>query len=419
MMKSDSENYFSENGSLNFEKNEIRIMLKKIKEFFALERNIVVFALSNVILLAGFFAYTNFLPKFYEALGASTVIVGLLFTLEGGIQQIAHLIGGYWSDRYGRKKIYLLSFLGALAFLIFYFTPSWIFLIPAVLLIGFTDGIGGTAGSTIVTESVHRKKRATGWSVLQSMGSFTVFAVAPLGGLLIERFGIILGFKIGLLVAMATSLIAFVFISVLLKETLKRKISKKANINLNDGINFLIRLPRKIKFYFLFASLLFFGNSLVQPFIIFYALDVVKITALEFGILVSIITGVSAASVVVGGKLSDMKGRKHVLLASVFLIVIETLIFLLSKNFTHLVIFAVISGLATIGFSSLIPYAADNVKTGARAKTLGLTNFVLMLSSTPAPLVGGWLYSLSPVIPFLALIAISTVTFLVGLKFLK
>jgi MFS family permease len=393
---------------------------KKIKDFFALERNIVVLAMSNVILLAGSFIYINFLPKFYEALGATTVIVGLLFTLENGIQQISHLIGGHWSDRYGRKKIYLLSFLiGATALLIFYFSSHWIFLIPAVLLLGFADGIGGTAGSTLITESVHKHKRAIGWSIVQSLGTFTAFVAAPFGGLLIEKFGLLPGFKLGLIIAITTTVIAFIFLGLFLKETLKRKVSQRVKINLKSGINFFVKLPNKIKSYFLFAGLLFFGLSLVQPYFVFYALDIIKINAFEFGILMAIITGVSTIFLVVGGKISDIHSRKYVLLTSVFLIVFAVIVFLLSKSFAHLIFFAILEGIATIGYSSLIPYAADHVNPKIRAKTLGLTNFVMMSSSTLAPLLGGWLYSLTPSFPFLALIGVDIITFFVGWKVLS
>jgi MFS family permease len=398
---------------------------RKIKEFFPFEINIVVFAISNVIYLTGFFAYTNFLPKFYEALGASTVIIGLLFTLENGAQQFFHLIGGYWSDRYGRKKIYLVSCLvSIMPLLIFYFAPSWVFLIPAILLVAFSDGVGGTAGSTIIMESVHKRKRATGWSLVQSAGTFAALVAAPFGGFVIDKFGIIPGFRFGLLIALVASVIDIIFMGLFLRETLKRKIkiAKKASVGLMSGIrqmlNFLSKIPHKIKSYFLFVGLLFFGMSLIQPFLIFYALDVIGIGAFEFGVLMAVMTGVSTASSIIGGKISDTKGRKRVLLAGVLMTVLSTLIFLFSKNFAQLILAAVLDGIATMGFSSIIPYVADHVKAGVRAKTLGLTNFILALSSAPAPLIGGWLYALSPSLPFIALVGVGGFTFFVGWKVL-
>lgn len=98
--------------------------LKKIRNFFALERNVIVICVSNIILFSGFSLWNNFLPKFFGALGASAIIVGFLFSLESGLQTFFHILGGYFSDRYGRKRIFVLStVLSAVALLVYYVSP--------------------------------------------------------------------------------------------------------------------------------------------------------------------------------------------------------------------------------------------------------------------------------------------------------
>ena len=156
----------------------------------------------------------------------------------------------------------------------------------------------------------------------------------------------------------------------------------------------------------------------MKIYFVLYLLNVVKISSFEFGMLKAVLNASSVLFLFVGGKLSDAYGRKSVMLISVLLEAVAKCILLLSNNFAQLIIFAFLEGISYIGYASIIPYAADRAPSKIRAKTLGMLNFILMVSSAPSPLVGGWLYSLSPAFPFLAFIILNIIIFVMGSKLL-
>lgn len=94
---------------------------------------------------------------------------------------------------------------------------------PALLINSAADGISGTAGSTLLIESTPKNKRATGWSVVQATATIVAIVATPIGGLIIESQGFINGFKISLLVSIATYLLSAAVLNTFLKETLKKK----------------------------------------------------------------------------------------------------------------------------------------------------------------------------------------------------
>lgn len=102
-------------------------MLEHLREQFS-------FARGNVLILMSMWMVTDFaflLPDTYyslyvEALGASAFILGAIVAASGFARAFLQLAGGYWADKYGRKKLVVTMSLGkALVFLIFAFAPSW------------------------------------------------------------------------------------------------------------------------------------------------------------------------------------------------------------------------------------------------------------------------------------------------------
>jgi MFS family permease len=392
--------------------------VKNVKNFFALERNIVVFSLSNIILLAGIYLWSNFLPKYFETLGASAVVIGLLFSIESGLQSIFHIFGGYLSDSYGRKRIYMLSLaLGAAAIFAYYISPVWIFILPALVLHSASDGIGGTAASTIVTESTPKNKRATGWAVVQSLSMLIILLVAPVGGFIIDSMGFLPGFRMSLLISIVASVVSMIFIEAFLVETMK-KARAKLKLGFRSSLLFFKNLPRRMKLFLLFMCIFFFISSLVSPFQSLYILDVAKLDALQFGFLVTIGMFGSMIFSVVGGKLSDKYGRRKVILLTVALYSATSFMFIAAQGFSQFVLVYLASSACALGFPSIIPYITDNTKKD-RSKMIGLANALLILGSAPAPFVGGILFGISPQLPFIVMGVLMIFTFALGLKFMK
>jgi MFS family permease len=70
-------------------------------------------------------------PMFISALGGGGVVIGLIGGLGESISSLLKILAGYWSDRSGRRLIFVFSgyTLSALAKLLFPVATSWSYLL--------------------------------------------------------------------------------------------------------------------------------------------------------------------------------------------------------------------------------------------------------------------------------------------------
>jgi len=397
------------------------ISKKGIKDFFALERNIIAITLANA-LWASVVLFKGFLPKFYSSLGASVFVVGLLFSLTDLFYALASFIGGHLSDAHGRKYILVrTAIITNLMFLGFFFAPDWVFLIPFIIFANLSAGIEDASAQTLIAESLPRKKRATGLASIMLAATLVSTFLVPLGAYLVQSYGIIQGVKSGILISFVIGLMGTIIFIFLGKETIKRKITNRAwpTLNLSNLKSFFLKLPGSVKGILFFVALLFFGNSLLAPYWIFYSLDIIKISAFEFGILMSVQFITVSLFMFIGAKLSDKYGRKKILLVSVLVSSLIPLLFIFSTNFLQLVIVYVISSIGTLGSATIFAYIAENIHSKNRAKAMGITNGIMTLVAIPAPFIGSILYTFFPQYPFILSSALLLIDLVIGIKFLK
>jgi MFS family permease len=396
------------------------ISKKKIKEFFALEKNIIAITLANM-LWASVVLFKGFLPKFYSSLGASVFVVGLLFSLTDLFYALASFIGGHLSDAYGRKYILVRAAIFTnLMFLGFFFAPNWIFLIPFIIFANLSTGIEDASAQTLIAESLPRKKRATGLASIMLAATLVSAFLAPAGAYLVQSYGTIGGVKLSILISFILGLIGTVIFAFLGKETMIRKIKKQTlTFNFNNFKTFFHKLPKGVRGMLFFVAFLYFSTSLLTPYWIFYALDIIKISAFQFGILMSIQFVTVSFFMFVGAKLSDKYSRKKILLVSVLVSSLIPLLFIFSASFSQLIIVYIISSVGTLGSATIFAYVAENIHSKERSKALGITNGIMTLVGIPAPFIGSILYTIFPQYPFIFSAALLLVDLVIGIKFLK
>jgi MFS family permease len=393
---------------------------KKLKDFFALKRNIVVFIIANIF-WATIILYKNFLPKFYESLGADIFIVGVLFSLSDLFYGLASFIGGHLGDAYGRKHIFVrAAFLGSFFLLGYYFAPNWLFLLPFLVLRNFTFGIEDAPAQTLISESLPKKQRATGLGSIYLSATIAAIVLAPLGALLVQNYGALEGVRLGVLISFVFCLFGNAIFLFYGREIFKRKSSKvKFNFSISNAIDFLKKLPSPVKAMLIFISLLYFSGALILPYWIFYALDIIKIDSLQFGLLTGFQAALVAVFMFLGAKLSDRHGRKKILLASCIISLVALIMFVFSRNFIDLLIVYALGGISTIGSATVFPYITENTDPKIRSKSIGMLNGFMTLASIPAPFVGSLLYAVMPQYPFLFSGIILLAGLIIGAKFLK
>jgi len=108
----------------------------KVVDYLSLERNVALASAAVFILGLGEELWKKFLPKYLEALGASTGVIGLFGTAEDFFDAIYQYPGGWMADRFGRRRAFLVFVvLASAGYLVYLLSPSWPFVFLGLALV--------------------------------------------------------------------------------------------------------------------------------------------------------------------------------------------------------------------------------------------------------------------------------------------
>src|SRR6185503_16133836 len=172
-------------------------------DYLALERNVTIASAAVFLLGFGEELWKKFLPKYLEAFGASTPVIGLFGTAEHFLDACYQYPGGFVADRFGRRRAFLIFItLASLGYLVYLFSTSWPFLFLGLALVMAWQSMASPAIFAVIGDSLPRERRAMGFT-LQSILKRVPIVIAPIvGGALIASMGLRNGVHAGLLITL-------------------------------------------------------------------------------------------------------------------------------------------------------------------------------------------------------------------------
>jgi MFS family permease len=365
----------------------------RVANFLSLERNVTIS--SAAILLIGFGEelWTTFLPKYLEALGATAPIVGLFGTGQDFFDAVYQYPGGWLSDRYGRRRAFLIFIaLASSGYFVYLFSRSWPVVFVGLALSLAWSSMASPAIFAVIGDSLPRERRAMGFT-LQSILKRIPTVIAPvLGGALIASRGVLSGVHIGLVV---TLVLAAVTALLVLRINIPVKRAEAINIH---GIwkSFHGALKRLL----ISDVIIRMCEGMTGVFAILYVTNVQHFSVARYGTLIAIQKTTSILVYIPAGKIADRVGRKPFVIATFLCFALFPLAVVTASSFALLVVAFIIGGLREIGEPSrkamIVDFARDNV----RARSVGLYYLIRGLSITPAAAIGGLLWKIAPQTPF-------------------
>jgi MFS family permease len=365
-----------------------------VKDYLSLERNVSIASASVFLLGFGEELWKKFIPKYLEALGASTPFIGLFGTATDFLDAVYQYPGGWISDRLGRRQSFLIFItLAGFGYLIFLLSPSWPFLFIALAFTMAWQSMASPAIFAVIGDSLPRERRAMGFT-LQSILKRVPIVIAPIiGGMLIASWGIVKGVHTGLVIALVLAAVTLLLVTKINVTIEPAKITNMRGV----WRSFHIALKRLLVSDIIIRTC----EGMTEVLTILYVTNIKGISIAWYSTLIAIQMITSIVIYLPAGKIADRIGRKPFVIATFLSFALFPLAVMLASSFSFLVLAFIVGGLREIGEPSRKAMIVDFAQEGVRARSVGLYYLVRSLSITPAALVGGLLWKIAPQVPFI------------------
>jgi len=339
--------------------------------------------------LMGFGLILPLLPYIAEQFQANAFQIGLLTATYSLFQFISAPILGSLSDRYGRKKILIVSQLGTMVgFIMLGLAGS----MPLLFLSRLIDGITGgniSIAQAYMADITDNKNRAQGMGMLGA-----AFGLGFILGPAIGGFLSVYGFWAPAFFAAGLALLSMITTGMFLKETVDTKKVQKAQAKTGDTLIKVFQ-AHPIGLFVPVFLLMSIGFSGMQSTFALWTLDTFGLGPRENGYIFAF---VGIISVVVQLKVLPWVvkkwGERKVLKMSVPILAVGFFImplsFHLAMVFLAIAFMVVGNALANPTIQSI---ASENVAPQEYGGVLGILHSMASLGRILGPVMAGWIYN--------------------------
>ncbi|HLF53787.1 MAG TPA: MFS transporter [Candidatus Nanoarchaeia archaeon] len=328
------------------------------------------------------------LPFFVISLGGNGAAVGALSGLREGLASLFKLLGGWYSDKIGKRMPFV--FLGYIVSIIFRFllvlANTWQFVLAFISF----ERLGKSRDAprdAIIAESTKRYGR--GFGIHQMMDTIGAIFGAIIVLFLFWKFN--LGFKPIIFIAVVVSAISLVplfFVKEISAKPQKRSLLK--------GIK---HLKKELKYFIFVAAIFSIANFGLFFFLLLRAREITGsiITALSLGVLFNVVWAIFS---IPSGNLSDKLGRKKVLMIGYILFLIVSLGFIYANTLPLLALLFSLYGLVYAITQGNQKAFVSDLSGETKGTAQGFYQFIIGITTIAGGIIAGVLWDISPQIMF-------------------
>jgi len=415
--------------------------LATFRQFFALERDVLVVSLAMFAFSLGFQMTSRFLPEYMVALGASGFVVGLFGTFGNVISAMYPYPGGAVSDRIGsRYALTAFGLVSTVGFAVWFVAPSvgavtvagvtvepWIWIFVGLVLAQAWKSFGLGATFAVVKQATDSSRLAAGFASTETFRR-TAFLIGPV--LAAVLIGLHPAFTVSFRYVLAVA-IAFGIVGTLAQHVLYDASGDAVGGGRFEGIARIRRdlreMPDPLRPLLIGDTLVRFANGMVYVFFVLVVTQVFS-AGLEttvavggfsyavdlspqafFGYLLGVEMAVALVTMVPAAKLAERVGLKPVVALGFFVygafpVVLvfgpELLSSILSLQPALVLVFA-FSGLRFAGLPSHKALIVGPADRGAGGRVTGTYYLLRNTLVIPSAAIGGYLWDfVSPEIAF-------------------
>jgi MFS family permease len=360
--------------------------------------------------------WSRYLPQYLRTLGASALAVGAFGTLRDLLDAAYAYPGGWLSDRLGsRRALLLFGAVTTAGILVYLVWSSAVGVFAGLLLVAGWKSLGLPATFTVVGEELRGSKRIVGFTVQAVLKRLPIVIAPPLGGLVIERFGIMRGMRVGFAasLALAAAMLAVLWrvfpttglpsLASVPAGTVGRASRSERPAGRGEGTTGASkdhRLHPTLRRLLVGDCLIRLCEGLPDVFLVVWALEIVRISPSRYGLLVSILMATAILSYFPAAALAGRLEKKPFVVATFLFFTLFPLAVAASRNFGQLAVAYAIGGLREIGEPARKALIVDLSALSARGRSVGLYYAIRGFTVAGAAAIGGALWTIRPSLTF-------------------
>jgi MFS family permease len=356
----------------------------------------------------------RYLPEYLRAFGVSAFGIGLFGTLKDLLDAAYAYPGGVLSDRLGtRNALVLFGGVTTFGFAVFLAWPSAAAVYLGLVLVMAWASLGLPATFALVGEELEGRGRVLGFTLQSILKRVPIVLAPPLGGLLLERYGLVSGMRIGFAVSIVLSAGMLVFLA----RALRRE-AGPVEPPRPPSPSRPVRLRPALRQLLIADCLIRLCEGLPDVFLVIWAIEVVRVSPAQFGLLTSVLMATAIASYIPAAALAGRAEKKPFVILTYAFFTLFPLAVLVSKSFMALIGAFMIGGLREIGEPARKALIVDLADPAARGRTVGTYYAIRGFAVAGAAAVGGALWTIRPALTFLVAGALGVAGTLWAARFL-
>ncbi|MFX1487156.1 MAG: MFS transporter, partial [Promethearchaeota archaeon] len=409
----------------------------------SLWRNIYVLSVTMGMMIL-FFGWNNFLNLYIRDLGASTFEIGIFLAVTTSAHALSCILFARISDRRGRKPFVIVgTFLTGVAYTSFILFNSWVLLMIPVFIQQLLHAAYVNPMQVMMAESVPSDRRGTANGVFQTIGGgfnilaplLAAFLIIYFAGPVPEHLRYLISLPYLFVISGAVMMTVTAIRWLMLRETYE-PVSVSANTpeesitgnpkargNLDDSyqpeqaLGFRSKSILGLYGFIILASLIL---ASINAFMAIYLDEELGFTVVELGIWISFSIGVNTIAQIPTGRIVDKYSKRNLLLLAVPFYLLGIILFIRASDLVDVLLSQIPFSVGNaLRFNTEFAMIAAFSPRDKRSTGFALQYAIFDISFIFGPLIGGFLYGISPFLPFAFVLILSAPTLLFGVLFLR
>jgi MFS family permease len=324
------------------------LTLKSFTDFFGLKRNLVILLAVIFMIGAGEELWMRFVPKYLQALSATVLVIGVYDAIRTLLGAVYAYPGGVMVDRWGHRRAFLMfNIVSIIGYALVLLIPHWGAVIAGMFLFLSWSCFSLPATFSLVAAALEANRHSMGIGVQMVIKRLPIMIAPFFGGILIDRFGVIGGVQIALIISIVLSGATILVQRQIQDEPKLEKQVDRLSFwqNLRDFNSPMRRL-------LLSDILVRFCERIPYAWVVIFAMDYIGVSGKEVGVLTAVEMLAATLCIIPASYLADRYSREPFVVATFIIFTLFPISLILSRSFAMLLVAFAIRGLKEFGDTS-------------------------------------------------------------------